>query len=459
MIATEIKDNDDITAIRKLLEAVPRYEPAEIARVMADRSLPITTDENEQEIVVIFTLRGFKIRLMVAKDLDVTDAKSYNTSNRAKLSAEKSQQILHEETMPIYVQQYLMARLLRDRSKDFQDRAAKANEKRLASGLSRIRRTAENSVFAELRALAREEYWLVMSKDERAQLKEIAQLIASTPSLDATLSPALDMVKVNWYEMFWKGNHNDPDFFENFLRDQTSARSIWLLAADDIFIVVDKHRKIVAANVEKLCQLLFGEEVHDLLDRAIDLWAFYCPLPFPATKRHVVDDYIRRLHPELDPAKATVETLANAKMAVAHFGCWSLQNDPQGRMIRPTWDTVFGRCSGNTYDSWFPRQVLPKFSRAVFGKVSAMIRFLLKPLDSEYYQECVDIFESLPGDVKMPVEEETFHTLFVLGINGYTQRHRDTGDIRGGLAGLVTLGRYKGKLYRSSTDCRQAYTG
>jgi hypothetical protein len=30
----------------------------------------------------------------------------------------------------------------------------------------------------------------------------------------------------------------------------------------------------------------------------------------------------------LDPSKATVETLPNAKMAVAHYGCWSHKGDP-----------------------------------------------------------------------------------------------------------------------------------
>jgi hypothetical protein len=34
-----------------------------------------------------------------------------------------------------------------------------------------------------------------------------------------------------------------------------------------------------------------------------------------------VDRYIRRIHPELDAQKATVEQLPRAKMAVAHLGC------------------------------------------------------------------------------------------------------------------------------------------
>lgn len=198
------------------------------------------------------------------------------------------------------------------------------------------------------------------------------------------------------------------------------------------------------ANIEGLCQLLFGEKTLDLLDRAIDLWSYYCPLPAPETSRHVVDNYLRRKHPELDPSAATIESLPNAKMAVAHYGCWTLQNDPQGRRIAQTSDTLFRRITHSDPVSTLVK-LFPKFSRAVFGKVSVLIRFLIKPLDAAYYQECVDIFNNIPGDAKMPVDDETFVRLFVLGINGYTQRHRDTRDIQEGLAGLFTLGRYKGK--------------
>lgn len=55
---------------------------------------------------------------------------------------------------------------------------------------------------------------------------------------------------------------------------------------EDIVIVVDMNLKVVVANSEKLCQILYGEEVHNLLDRAIDLWTFYCPLPSPDTGRY-----------------------------------------------------------------------------------------------------------------------------------------------------------------------------
>lgn len=281
-----------------------------------------------------------------------------------------------------------------------------------------------------------------MDGDDRSHIRQISEVVARNPLLDAGLERYLQTIKENWFEAWWKNDHNDPEYFENFLRDQECARSVWPLNDEEIFLVVD-NLKVVVANIEGMCQLLFGEETLDLLDRAIDLWSYYWPLPLPETSRHVVDRCVRRQHPELDPAAATIETLPNAKMAVAHYGCWARQNDPQGRVIQPTLDTSFGRC--NHSDAWDLRRLFPKFSRAVFGKAAALVWFLVKPLDPLYYKECVDVFENIPEDARMPVDEETFLTLFALGINGYTQRHRDIGDIKGGLAGLFTLGRYKGE--------------
>lgn len=147
-----------------------------------------------------------------------------------------------------------------------------------------------------------------MTKEQRAQLQAIAGALVSNPLLDEALDTALDMIQANWYDNFWKSNHNDPGVFENFLRDHASAQSTWPLRAEDITIVADKDRKVVMANVEKLCKILFGNEEHDLLDRITDLWSYYCLLPPPATKGHVVDAYICHIHPELDTFVATIET-------------------------------------------------------------------------------------------------------------------------------------------------------
>lgn len=56
------------------------------------------------------------------------------------------------------------------------------------------------------------------------------------------------------------------------------------------------------------------------MSECIDMFSFYAPMPRPETKQHIVDRYMRRIHPELDPSKATVTGLPQAKMAVAHYG-------------------------------------------------------------------------------------------------------------------------------------------
>ena len=54
-------------------------------------------------------------------------------------------------------------------------------------------------------------------------------------------------------------------------------------------------------------------------------------------------------------------------------------------------------------DSGMCQRLLPRFARAVFGKTSSIIRFLVHPLDEEYYKECVEIFENLPEDARLSV--------------------------------------------------------
>ncbi|EOO01548.1 hypothetical protein UCRPA7_2941 [Phaeoacremonium minimum UCRPA7] len=384
--------------------------------------------------MVSFRLKTTTVCLVHAKELDKTDKKSYDNSTRAKASTMGMANAFSEKPMPIEIQQYLMAKILSENPAAYNDQIGKET-----CGDSKQSRDANKSIFASLRSLAREMYWLDMTPIERAEIQDAAGAAGTT----SELGTCLQVIQSNWFPK-WNNGHWDADHFRNYLTDQTAAENVWGLIQEDIFIVVDKNLQVVFANIEKLADLLFGHDVVDLLERAIDLWSFYNPLPFPETSRHVVDRYVRRIHPELDPSKATVETLPNAKMAVAHYGCWAHKGDPQGRNIWPTKDSLIGRM--DTREMCL--RLFPRFAKAVFGKTSSIIRFLVQPLDEGYYRECLEVFENLPNDARLPVGEENWISLFALGINGYTQRHRDVGDIQGGLAGLFTLGRYKGKSQR-----------
>jgi hypothetical protein len=277
------------------------------------------------------------VRLVQCLDLDVDDKKTYNTTARAKRFAKLAEEHVGETEMPVAVQKYLMARMIATRPGEFH--AATQGE---TIKMAKTGQHIKTGAMTTLRSLAREHDWLDMSKAERAEAREIA----NKQDGNSELEPSLTAVEANWNAK-WNNGHWDPDYFRNYLVDQTAAADVWTLVEEDIFIVTDKRRRVVFANVEKLSQILFGDEFPQLIDRAIDLWSFYHPLPRPETSRHVVDRYVRRMHPELEPSKSNVETLQNAKMAVAHYGYWSVKGDPHGKFILPTQDTRGNR----THDS------------------------------------------------------------------------------------------------------------
>lgn len=158
------QDSENISSIRKLLEAIPLTSLFETSEAMADRDSITTKYDNERETIVCFTIRGHRVRLMQAKDLDVTSVKTYSRSTRAKDSASKTRQVVNEERMPVVTQQYLMAQILRDRPNEFSEKIQKANAKRLSSGPPKGPRTAEKSVFSDLRTMAREKYWMAWTE-------------------------------------------------------------------------------------------------------------------------------------------------------------------------------------------------------------------------------------------------------------------------------------------------------
>lgn len=99
-----------------------------------------------------------------------------------------------------------------------------------------------------------------------------------------------------------------------------------------------------------------------------------------------------------------------------------------------------------------PHAMFPAFAKAVLGMASKITRFLIQPLDPVYYDECVKVFRNLPEVARVSTDKEDFISLFALGVNGYTQRHRDVKDIDGGLAGLFSTGDYQGQHNKPVTE-------
>ncbi|OIW34298.1 hypothetical protein CONLIGDRAFT_688047 [Coniochaeta ligniaria NRRL 30616] len=425
LLAAGIRDVEEVRSIHSLLEIIPSTPLAEIPDTLSVGKTCKVVRDTPEELVITFELAARTVRLMQCKDLDVRDEASYNRSARAKSSQQNTDAQLQEDAMTPEVTQYIMAQLLtscltRDDFSDFE----------YLEGLQDGNGTSpnahkDNEAFSKLRMTAQEHFWLHMSPEQREDAKRAS--VKCQYDDDSLLKSQLAVIKHNWHDA-WKSQKRYPDFFRSYVVDQRAAKNVWEHIEEDIVIVVDRNSQVVFANVERLAQLLFGEHITDVLERCLDMWSFFTPLPFPESTRHVVDNYIRKIHPQLDPSKATVETLPNAKMAVAHYGCWAAQGDPHGRYIKRTRDCVaFPRKCDN------PPLLLPKFSRAALGKAAAMIRFLVKPLDQSYYKDCTDILANTDESVKLLTDDpEPFISLFAFGVNGYTQRHRDKNDVAGG---------------------------
>ncbi|KAJ9148693.1 hypothetical protein NKR23_g5000 [Pleurostoma richardsiae] len=236
-----------------------------------------------------------------------------------------------------------------------------------------------------------EEYWLHLSPEGRAA----ARHAASSENINGSPFKAnLELVKANWQDVW--NTKRYPDYFRTYLLDQKAGVNVW-----------ESKRTSVSSSIETVESPSPTSSISPNCS-----WA-------STPQTHVVNRNIWTVHPGLDPSEATVDTLPNAKMAVAHYGCWAATGDPHGRRLSRTRDSTFIRSWG--YQE-YPRQLFPKFCRS----------------------DCLEILKSVDDNIKITTDEEDFLSLFALGVNGHTQRHKDRNDIAGVLAGLCTLGRYTG---------------
>ena len=119
-----------------------------------------------------------------------------------------------------------------------------------------------------------------------------------------------------------------------------------------------------------------------------------------------MDNYIQKLHPELDMSKATVDKLPHAKMCIAHYGTWApMPGDKSGYKIQRTGDTLFRR---SFTDVGVCEEVFPDFYKSAMGMAAKLIRFLLEPLDPTYFQDCCDIFDNLEEHKRVPRTRRQF---------------------------------------------------
>ncbi|KAK8878818.1 hypothetical protein PGQ11_000112 [Apiospora arundinis] len=470
--ATPIAENADLTCLASFLFKVTTTDALTLAKEFTDNRKYKIIRDTPEELVVTFSVNNKTCQLMWAKDLDKNDDISYANSKRARVSAQKATRLFTEPIMSIKEQQYLMAKFVIEKRLELPRIPLVPLRRKTpqsdTSTDSQERQTLK--LLTTLRNMAREHFWLHM---DAAQREAVREAVAKEEEIDPEFEPGLTVIRANWQKR-WNNGKRDPDYYRNYLVDSLAAESVWEMVDEDIVLVLDKNRQLVFVHFEKLVQTLYGHpdpepdantdtdpngkqeqklkkvdiDIEDRLIRAIDLFSFFVGIPKPESVRHVVDSYIRDRHRELDPSLATVDRLPNAKMCVGHYGCWAFKGDPHGRRIRRTADSRNARATARNDVSY---ELVDRFYPAVFGKASDVFRFLMRRLDPEYYAECVEIFEQLPDDnfkIRTTrgdgVEEKDFCSLFAVGINGHTQRHMDQGDIRGGLAGLLTVGNYTG---------------
>ncbi|KAK8137519.1 hypothetical protein PG984_003012 [Apiospora sp. TS-2023a] len=427
VLASSPSRNDRREAIRRFLTRVPSTEALQLARQSADQGFICVVKNNNEETTIDFSVASMKVQLMHCKDVDLQKKAPFAGTKRYREALDAAKDAFPEAPMMTQVQQYAMAcRLLR-------------LEGSLNAAIARISISNEEKrtkFLAQLRSEAREDYWLHSTQLERAMMIQEAVM-----DQNIDIHRLSVVIKASWPQK-WNNGHNDVDVFRQYLADKTAAEKVWELVDADLCVVTDCNRRVIFANLEDSTGLVFDDGVlaKNLAD-TIDMYSFFTPLPLPETKRHVLDRYIRRLHPELDPARATVEQLHRAKMAVAHYGCWSMQIDPNGQNVFLTRDSRFQRSFDPQY---YPMAVFPGFCESVFGRCSDVIRFLVETLDPEYYAFCREVYNHIPEQSRLKTTENDFLSLFALGINGYTQRHRDTSDLAGGMAGSMTFGDYTG---------------
>ncbi|KAK2615286.1 hypothetical protein N8I77_002051 [Diaporthe amygdali] len=415
-----IRQTDEVRKLSALFEAVRRECCEALALHFADNAKVTSLSEDENELTFTFKTGGLSVRVMQAKDLEQDEQGSYlaslEKSKRCIQAKEHLDELFKDVSLNVLTQQYVMAQVLLEDGRQWPSVSKDQTE-----FLTRLRADADGR------------YWIEMSEDERKRTN------AASATPHSSLALLMTRLQQNWPRS-WNLGYHDPDMFRRYARDQVAIEKVWKLVEEDVLIVLDRSKKLVFSNFVGLSQVLFNQEVVDLLARGLDMWSFYTPLPAPESKRHSVDHYIRKIHPELDMEKATVAGLPNAKKAVVHYGTYAMAGHTDGRRICLTQDSKFARSS---YQENNEALFLQLYS-SVFGKAASIIRFMMEKLDREHYQECRDIFRKLPKSVKVSTGDRDFLSLFAVGINLYTQRHRDTNDMRGGLASLLTVGNYQG---------------
>ncbi|KAK6833549.1 hypothetical protein PG987_008243 [Apiospora arundinis] len=276
-----------------------------------------------------------------------------------------------------------------------------------------------------MRAESQKTFWLGTSREERDALRDEGQ--EDNLQSDPVLEPLVAQI-----EQEDKGSQSKDDFYQ-YMRDRAAAadETIYEKPVQDIVIVLDKDSRVILTKFSKLLYFLFQKSSVAKVEDAVRKWAALPLLPLPKTSRHMVDEMIRLEKPHQDLEKApTLKEVEERVQCVVHYGTWAMKGHANPDHIFKTIDTRLTRSlpRRTLYD--IPSQVLPIFTEEAVGLALEAVRFLFSTMAPDEYTKYLHIYKALPENNRVPLSEPTFSTLFVLGINSYTQRHSDNTDVQ-----------------------------
>ncbi|KAI0475149.1 hypothetical protein GGR56DRAFT_499904 [Xylariaceae sp. FL0804] len=421
---------DRINTLKALLQQVgPLLEKGQLMALDQLSDTAIIRD-NEEEEVIDFDYKSFACRVAHLKDVQYRDRHSYYRSSRARRVEANSVKKIDaiESSMDRAVENFLVAQTI-SQGKAPRIPQFRATAKRPNGGDN------TQKWYKQMRVEATRSFWLDHEKAERDNIRR------------AALTPADDIRDIIT-SVEREDNSRSQDPFYQHHKDTAAASDsdTYELIEKDIFIVLDSGFNYILCSVSQTFQKVFGEAKLDKVTDAIRTWVDMAPLPQPETARHMVDVLMRRKHPDLDMEKATTSDELRARaMCVAHYGTWAMKGHTNPALVFLTDDTLLRMHPSAKARVNLTGEVFPQFKKGVLGLTSDVARVVLQSIAPAEYQECQEAFKALQPTKRMAVSRPNWATLFVLGFNPFTQRHRDTNDVKFGLVSLVPFGDYKGK--------------
>lgn len=388
----------------------------------------------ETEKVVDFTHDGLAARVVTLKDVSIYDVKSYYDAKRAKATELQTDAAMAqiEPEMGRSVENFMMAEAISS-GKAPSMPLFPITPKRPNGGTNR------QKWYKQMRIDANKSFWLDHDRVGRDRLREAAR--QTTSAMQEYMEMIVSEDRTRSHDPFYR-HHRDA------AAAAADKPAIYERIAKDIYIVLDREANVVLCSVSQLFQHFFGAPMFDKVVDATKQWAGFPLLPQPHTQRHMADALMRQQHPELDMELATTpQELQERAMCMVHYGTWAEEGrtHPQYVTLTPDTNLLMGATERRSRVNQ-PEKVFPHFKVGVLGLCSEVCRFLMRTLAPKEYQDCLEAFRGLPKPKRMAVSHPDWATLFVLGINSFTQRHRDENDIKHGLSSLVPMGSYTGKL-------------